>query len=81
MKLGFFAILLWAAALIGEIQCIYKFCTSDFKPSYKREIIYGVSMCTGIGAITGWMNFPDEPETSVAPITTQPVPVVDTTKH
>lgn len=49
-------------ALFGEARCIYQFCTSDFKPSYKREIIYGVSMVTGTGAFMGYFNFHDTPE-------------------
>lgn len=67
MKAGLFVILIWIAAIIGEVRCIYQFCTSDFQPSYKRECIYGISMITGIGAVTGYMNFPDEP--AVAPAT------------
>lgn len=46
-----------ALILTGEIMCIVKFFKCDFEPSYKAEIIYGVSMCTGIGVVTGWMDF------------------------
>jgi hypothetical protein len=56
-------LLLWLAAIVGEIRCIYQLLTSDFKPSYKREIIYGVCTITGIGAVVGYINIPDEPET------------------
>lgn len=45
------------ALLIGEIKCIVKFCKCDFKESYKAEIIYGVTMCCGLGSVTGWMDF------------------------
>lgn len=45
--------------IIGEIMCVIKFATSDFKPSYKREIIYGVGMITGTGALIGWFNIQD----------------------
>lgn len=43
--------------LVGEVKCIIKFCSCDFKESYKAEMIYGISMVTGIGAITGYMDF------------------------
>jgi hypothetical protein len=46
-------------AIVGEIRCIYQLLTSDFKPSYKREIIYGVAAVTGVGAAIGYLNIPD----------------------
>ena len=49
-------------ALIGEIMCIVKCVNSDWKPSYKREIIYGVSAITGLGMIVGYLSIPDEKE-------------------
>ncbi len=49
--------ILVGALLIGEIRCIVKFCKCDFEPSYKAELIYGVSMCTGIGCVIGWFEF------------------------
>jgi hypothetical protein len=62
MKLGLFISLLWIAAIIGEIRCLYQFFTSDFKPSYKRECVYGISAFTGLGVIVGYINIADEPE-------------------
>jgi hypothetical protein len=59
MKSILFVILLGALALFGEIRCIYQFCTSDFKPSYTREIVYGAAAVTGFGAIVGYMNIHD----------------------
>lgn len=59
---GFFAVLLFLFLVIGEVRCIYQFFTSDFKPSYRREAIYGFSTVTGLGCIVGWFNFADEPE-------------------
>lgn len=54
-----------AFAIIGEVRCIYRFCTSDFKPSYKRELIYGVGMVAGYGIIMGYIpEIKDTPETS-----------------
>ena len=46
--------------VIGEILCIVGFVTSDFKPSYKREIIYGLGMVTGTGGIIGWLDLKEE---------------------
>lgn len=59
MKTAIFTIILWIFLIVGEIQCIYKFIKSDFEPSYKREIVYGISMCTGLGCIIGWFNIED----------------------
>jgi hypothetical protein len=58
-KLIVFNYLLAIAILFGYCRCAYQFCTSDFKPSYKREIVYGVGVCTGLGAIVGYINIPD----------------------
>lgn len=52
-------ILIWLGAVIGEIMCIVKFFKCDFKESYKDEIIYGVSACTGLGAVVGYINIED----------------------
>lgn len=52
-------VLLWVLAIIGEVRCIYQFATSDFEPSYKREIIYGAAAITGFGAIVGYFNIAD----------------------
>lgn len=49
--------IIWIAAIIGEVLCIVKFFKCDFKESYKAECIYGFSAITGIGAITGYMDF------------------------
>jgi len=34
-------------------MCVVKCINSDWKPSYKREIIYGVSALVGFGCIVG----------------------------
>lgn len=54
-------IILFVLGIIGEVMCVYKFATSDFKPSYSREIIYGFGTVTGIGGIIGWFDFEDTP--------------------
>lgn len=45
------------AFLVGEIMCIVKFFQCDFEEPYKAEIIYGISIVTGIGGVTGYMDF------------------------
>lgn len=64
MKAGITIIFLYSvlvfAPIFGEMRCIYQFITSDFKPSYEREIIYGVATITGLGAVVGYINIPDE---------------------
>jgi hypothetical protein len=57
MKFRIVVLIIYALALLGEIMCIVKFFSCDFKESYKAEIIYGVSAYTGIGVITGYMDF------------------------
>lgn len=52
-----FGILLITVLIVGEIKCIVKLVRCDFEPSYKAEVIYGISAITGIGAITGYMDF------------------------
>ena len=61
------AFLFWTFYIVGEIICFAKFFDSDFEPSYKREIIYGVSAFTGVGGVVGYMNFPDTPPVAQVP--------------
>lgn len=56
-----FKFILYLLFLIGEVRCVYQFVDSDFKESYKRELIYGISAATGIGSIVGYFNIPDTP--------------------
>lgn len=51
--------LLYFLLLLGQILCIIKFIRSDFKPSYKREIIYGIGMVTPLGSVIGYFNIKD----------------------
>lgn len=65
-KTSIIVVAIWIVAIIGEVRCIYKLFTSDFEPSYKRELVYGISMCTGLGSIVGYFNIPDTPLKSVS---------------
>lgn len=56
-----FYVLIVLLLVIGEIQCIYKAINSDWNPIGKREIIYTGASLTGLGAVVGWFNIPDEP--------------------
>ena len=49
----------WLALVAGWVSCVYKFCTSDFEPPYKREAIYGLGSVTGLGAVIGYINIED----------------------
>ena len=60
MKKLIIIILLWLIAFIGEIKCIYKVFTCNWEPIGKAEILYTVSVCTGLGCITGWINIEDK---------------------
>ena len=42
---------------VGQTMCIYRFCKCDFEPSYKAEIIYAASFVTGVGGVTGYIDF------------------------
>ena len=57
MKKAILYLILIIIVLVGEVKCIIKFFSCDFKESYKAEIIYGVSMATGLGAVVGYMDF------------------------
>lgn len=46
--------------IVGEIKCVFKLINSDWKAPYKREAIYGIATCTGLGAIAGYIDIKDE---------------------
>ncbi len=50
-------IAIWIAAIVGEVLCVVKFFSCDFKESYKAECIYGFSAICGVGAVVGYMDF------------------------
>lgn len=52
-------LLLLIAFGYGYVRCAYRFVTSDFEPSYKREIVYGFGTFTGTGVVIGWFDFED----------------------
>jgi hypothetical protein len=49
---------MWVLGIIGYIMNLVKFCQCDFSSatSWKAEIIHGVGVFTGLGAITGWFD-------------------------
>lgn len=49
-------ILIWIAAIVGEILCVVKFFSCDFKESYKAEFVYGFGSVTGLGCVIGYMD-------------------------
>ncbi len=46
-------------AIVGYVRCWYRFCTSDFDPINKREIVYGIGCSTGTGVIIGFLDIED----------------------
>jgi hypothetical protein len=59
VELKFVFMLIFFVGVIGEGLCLYRLVKCDFEPSYKAEIVYGVSFFTGVGAITGFINIED----------------------
>lgn len=49
-----------AAALFGEIRCIYKMCTCNWEPIGKAEVVYTVGTFTGTGVVIGYFNIKDK---------------------
>jgi hypothetical protein len=49
--------LFFCFAFVGECLTLYRFCKCDFEPSYKAEIIYAASLFSGLGAVTGYIDF------------------------
>lgn len=47
----------WLIWVAGWVKCIVHLSECDFQAPYKAEVIYGVSIFTSIGGITGWMDF------------------------
>lgn len=49
----------WLACIVGWCMNLYKFVTLNFESPYKAEVIRGVGVFTGIGAVTGYINIKD----------------------
>jgi hypothetical protein len=47
-------------ALVGEIKCIIKAMDCNWEPVGKAEIIYTVSVVTGLGCIVGYIDIKDK---------------------
>ena len=60
MKKLIFIILIQVLGLIGKISCIYKAVICNWEPIGKAEILYTVGVCTGTGAIIGWIDIKDK---------------------
>jgi len=46
--------------LVGEVMCVVKMLQCDWKPVGKAEVIYTVSVFTGLGGIVGWIDIDDD---------------------
>jgi hypothetical protein len=58
--LAILPILIWGAAIIGEIKCIVKMVSCNWHPIDKSEIIYTLGVFTGAGCIIGYINIEDK---------------------
>lgn len=52
---------------IGWINNLVLFVESDFKEPYKREIVRGIGVFTGLGSIIGYINIKDGGELKKEP--------------
>lgn len=53
-------LLIYGAALFGEVRCIVKAVKCNWNPIGKAEIIYSAGAITGLGVVIGYMNIEDE---------------------
>lgn len=52
-------ITIWILVIVGEVKCFIKVLKCDWEPIGKTEVIYGVSLITGFGAIVGYIDIED----------------------
>ena len=52
-----FVVIVWLFGAVGQGMCAYRLLKCDFEPSYKPEVIYSISLVTGVGAVTGYIDF------------------------
>lgn len=65
-------ILIWLLVVVGlgagYVRGVVKIVHCDFKAPYKAEVLYGVGICTGLGAVIGWFNIADGEQTALVPV-------------
>ena len=66
MKYVIMSIIIPILLVIGYIRGVYQFFTSDFEPSYKRKMVYGIGIVTGYNCIVGFFNIHDTPQPKVS---------------
>jgi len=54
-----FVIIIWIFSLVGWVRCIIKDVNCNWDPIGKAEIWYTIGVCTGAGAVIGWMDIKD----------------------
>lgn len=57
LVLAYIVVLIFAP--VGWGMNFYKFVKLDFASPYKAEVIRGVGVVTGLGAVTGYININD----------------------
>jgi len=55
----FGAVLLIALLFVGEVKCIVKAFSCNYKPIGKAEIFYVAGSLTGLGCVIGWLDIKD----------------------
>lgn len=53
---GLIAIAFAVVLIYGYVANIVKFVSCDFEPNYKCEVIHGIGILTGLGAVTGYID-------------------------
>jgi hypothetical protein len=53
---------LWGVLIVSWFVNVYKLTQLDFEPSYKAEIVRGVSIFPLIAVVTAWMDIGEEAE-------------------
>jgi len=59
MKILLSTVLIILFLITGYVINFVKFVKLDFKTPYKAEVIRGIGVLSGIGAIVGWINIKD----------------------
>lgn len=60
LLIGLIPVLIYVAAIIGEIKCIYKAIDCNWEPVGKAEVIYTATACCGLGCIVGYIDIQDK---------------------
>lgn len=60
MKRLIIILVLTVASFVGEVMCISKAISCNWKPVGKAEVIYTAGAFTGLGAVIGYIDIEDQ---------------------